>query len=649
MTFPAAATSPRLAWLARSPLALAGAALLASFVLYGSALPFGFTFDDADMVASNPLLAEPDLVRIFRSPIMPPQQGVPNDLYRPLGVASLALDHRIGGGATWAYRLSNAVLHALASLLVIGVARGWGASRATALCAAVIFLVHPIHSEAVLQIKGRFELLAAALGLGAIVAATRLRQRRMRAAIPLALWIGAMLSKESALGLALLAPLLVATSGWSARGESSDRPARRTGAVVAVLGLCAAAVAAVLALRLNALGTLARPAAVHLLDNPLAHVGAAERLWTSLDLVWRYARLMAFPIRLSADYSYAAIEPRAFPAGTGAWLGLAIVVVTVVWFARAWRARDRFTVASLALIAGPYAVVSNALLPIGTIFGERLVYLPSTGVCLLAARAIVELARRPPRSASDARSVAALAGLVLVLLAVRTSIRVPDWSNNLRLFEAALDVNPRSAKMLAWVGRGHLERNDLEAAIPLLRRASELVPHWIDPRVHLARALIFLDRIDDAERELDVAAADAPPGEPWIPYHRGLIALRRERFADAASQFALADRPPWAAAARFNLGYAQLRAGAPLDAAQTYVDAVRRFPEDRRLDRELPRLREALAAIETSAAVEAGCGAAPTWARAWLATLDAPGLLSDRLARGAPPPRPPCESRPVPP
>ncbi len=616
MTRPAAAASLRCESLARSPLALVGAALLATFLLYGSALPFGFTFDDAEMVATNPLLAEPDLVRIFGSPILPPQQGVPNDLYRPVGVASLALDHRLGGGSTWAYRLSNAVLHALASLLVIGVARAWGASRATALLASAVFLVHPIHSEAVLQIKGRFELLAAVLGLGAIVAGGCLRHGPARVAIPLALWIGAMLSKESALGLALLAPVLVGTGGWGVRTGSDERRRGRTAAVLGVLALCAAAVGAVLALRLNALGTLARPAAVHVLDNPLAHVGAAERLWTSLDLVWRYARLMAFPIRLSADYSYATIEPRAFPAGAGSWFALAIALATLVWLARAWRARDRFTVAALTLIAGPYSVVSNALLPIGTILGERLVYLPSAGVCLLAARAVVALARRTQRNATAARSVAALAGVVLVFLAVRTSIRVPDWSNNLRLFEAALDVNPRSAKMLAWVGRAHLERNDLEAAVLLLTRATELVPNWIDPRVHLARALIFLDRIGDAERELDVASADAPPGEPWIPYHRGLIALRRERFADAA---------------------------------QTYVDAIRRFPEDRRLDRELPRLREALGAIESSAAVEAGCGGAPSWANAWLATLDAPGLLSDRLARGAPPPRPSCESRPAPP
>ncbi|MBK7972532.1 MAG: DUF1736 domain-containing protein [Deltaproteobacteria bacterium] len=313
-----------------------------------------------------------------------------------------------------------------------------------------------------------------------------------------------------------------------------------------MIAVCAPAIGVVLALRLNALGTLARPGSVHLLDNPLAHVSAGERFWTSLDLVWRYARLLVFPIRLSADYSYASIEPHAFPSGTESWLGLALVLGLLALLARAWRSRDRYTVASIALVAGPYAVISNALLPIGTIFGERLVYLPSAGVCMLAARAVVAVAMRAPTRPDHRRSVTAITGLVLALFAARTWMRVPDWSNNLRLFESALEVNPRSAKMLAWVGRGRLERNDLESARELLTRATELVPRWIDPRVHLARTLVFLDDLDAAEHELDLAAADAPSGDPWVPYHRGLIALRVVNVSeDAARQFAAATRPPW--------------------------------------------------------------------------------------------------------
>ncbi|MBK7972531.1 MAG: hypothetical protein IPK07_04370 [Deltaproteobacteria bacterium] len=211
------AVPSRLESATRRPLVLLAAAFLATLLLYGSSLPFGFTFDDADMVASNPLLTEPDLGRIFRSPILPAQQGVPNDLYRPVGVASLAFDHLVGGGSTWAYRLSNLLLHALAGVLVLAVARSWGASSSTALLAGVIFLLHPVHSEAVLQIKGRFELLAAALGLSAVLVSERGRRVALRAGLALVLWTGAMLAKESAFGLVLLAPVLVLASGWAVR------------------------------------------------------------------------------------------------------------------------------------------------------------------------------------------------------------------------------------------------------------------------------------------------------------------------------------------------------------------------------------------------------------------------------------------------
>ncbi len=601
-------------------------------MLYARSLGFGLVFDDADMVGANPLVASLDLGAILRSPILPPQDGAPNDLYRPAGVASLALDHWLWGGRPAGYRVTNLLLHALVTGLLFALARSWGASERAAALAAALFALHPIHSEAVLQIKGRFELLAAALGLAALLGYERSGHARSRLVVAALAFLGAVLAKESALGLVALVPVRDLSRRCDERRPPDARPAApRWGVLAGALAIVAIA----LALRYRALGFLARPDAVQMLDNPVVGVAAGTRVWTALDVVTRYARLLLFPVKLAADYSFAAVVPHAPPGGWRSWCGLLLTASMLAAAVQSYRRRDGFALSALVLAAAPFAVVSNLVFPIGTIMGERLVYLPSAGLCLLAGRWLdLELGYGlafTPR----ARSIAALTALTLALFAARIVTRVPDWASNWDLFQAALRVNPDSAKMLAWVGRGHLEHSDFDDARTMLERAIELVPHWGDPRVNLARTLVFLDDVDGAERQLDLAERDLGPSNPWVHYQRGLIALRRARFADAAAQFLAARRPPWEVPASFNYAYALLRAGEPWKSATAYAEAFGKFPADRRIGQETPRFREALQAVVEGAA-PAECPGARDWARSLAEALDAGNVAAAQSAAGSP-------------
>src|SRR5262249_19846307 len=128
------------------------------------------------------------------------------------------------------------------------------------------------------------------------------------------------------------------------------------------------------------------------LDNVLAFVPWPVRVRSAFGVLWDYFGLLLVPLVLGADYSYAQVPI------IGGWTsprllgGLTLVIGSVLVLARDRRPVVTFAVATM--LAG-LALTSNVLFPIGTIKGERLLYLPSVGWVILAAYAVDHYARQP--------------------------------------------------------------------------------------------------------------------------------------------------------------------------------------------------------------------------------------------------------------
>ena len=145
-----------------SPIWPALVALTAALV-YLNALGNGFALDDVNIVRDNPhIRSVAGLPGLFARPYWPDAEGVASGLYRPITLATFALDRAVWGGGAAGFHAVNVALHALVSALAWFVGRRVGIHYGTALLAALLFAVHPIHVEAVANIVGRSELLAAA-------------------------------------------------------------------------------------------------------------------------------------------------------------------------------------------------------------------------------------------------------------------------------------------------------------------------------------------------------------------------------------------------------------------------------------------------------------------------------------------------------
>ena len=356
--------------------------------------------------------------------------------YRPLTTLTFAINRATAGRYRVPYHLVNVGLHALVSLLVYALALALGIEATAAATAAVLFCLLPIHTEAVCWIVGRAELLAAAGFCAALVASLRYIERPrigLLAACCLA-YLAALFSKENAIVLLPL-PVLATWVLYPRR-----RPVRPAAAVTIALIVSAAVYLAVR----GAAGPAFRLGSGDLLDNPLSMLRPAGRLLGALSVFGRYFVLVLWPHPLSVDYSYNATGIG--PGFTGdAYTVIGAIVATLLIYA-AWRTRAARPAVCFGLLtaAAAYSIVANFPLTIGTIMGERLVYLPTVGLCVAVA-ALVEAAQvKRPRTAA-----VALVTVMLVYLAVDVG-RARAWQSPVRLFEALIE----EAGKLASKARG---------------------------------------------------------------------------------------------------------------------------------------------------------------------------------------------------
>ena len=454
---------------------LVGACLLA----YANGLTGTFTYDDKAIVRDNPRIRSPDRVSdIFTTQYFggPPGTGT---AYRPMLLLGFAIQWWIHGGESIAYHAGNVLLHAGTTLLVAKLFLNLGISPPCAIGAALLFAVHPIHVEAVTSIVGRGESQAAALTLGfllfALASIERPRGRWRWLACALASYLFACLTKESAAVAPGLLFLCLVRRNEGAPASRVFRALRR--GLPAYLG-CAAVLAAVFWIRGRVLGGALKSArtGIFALENPLASLPPLDRLKNACAIFWRSVGRMAFPLRLSSDESAWSI-PLLRPHDAMAWI--APVLLLALLTASLWRlctSRSQMALGFLFLFLAALPT-ANFGFATGTVFAERLAYLPSAGFCLIVASGILGAA--PSASAIAGWRPRLLAALALCLI-LRTVIRNPVWESDETLFANMVRVSPNSAKAHYDFAYMSAERGNPRLALEHYIRATQLYPGYWD-------------------------------------------------------------------------------------------------------------------------------------------------------------------------
>jgi tetratricopeptide (TPR) repeat protein len=457
-------------WLPASVVALA---LLA----YANSFPGVFILDDHALVETNPLVQSVDLGRIFASDYW--GELANSGLFRPLTILSFGLNRLLLGVAPAGYHLVNLFLHAAVSLLAFLCLSRHELTKGSAWLAAALFAVHPLHTEVVNMVVGRSELLAAGFVLLALWLSTWQAARPVAAPLAVAVsYAAALLSKEHAVVLLVLLPLLElssgtwARSGWRARG-------------CLYLLLCAETLAWVAWRSWGVVRVVPREV-VEPAINPLHFMESLPRVLTALKIQGIYLGKLLWPADLHAIYSGSGWLTPA--DGLFTWQAVVIVVATslllslLIYGCR----RGLLPAWGLALCLVSFVPTANLFLLTGVVMAERLAYLPSLWFCLMVAGAIALI---PVRRAGLLLSVVLIAGL-----AVTTLARNRDFSSEAALWRADVDRDPLN--VLAWLNLAD-SFADKVAAEAYFRGKLQLVPDLAEGQSVYAGTLYALGRDDE--------------------------------------------------------------------------------------------------------------------------------------------------------
>ena len=567
----------------RVDVAAAAGLIVLCLAVYANSLDNPLLRDDKTAVVKDPRANDPSRWRdIFTQTYW---HGLNDDpIYRPLTTLSFLANHRVTGDRPRGYRIVNVMLHAAVCVTVYVLGIGLIRSRLAAWIAAMLFSVHAVHTEAVTAIVGRADLGVTLLLLAVTILLLGRdgRLRPWRWACLLALSAAALFIKESAYAVLPLVAFVSVWQRWT-HDRRTTPPGRRrwiTRADLTLVLSVAVVCGAGLCLRYAALGRLSRSAeTVPVIDNPLGQAMPTDRFVTAIGLFGKYLGLLAWPHPLCCDYSYRQIPVAHSVLETPVLIGVAwaVGIVAALWLVKRKASTDgwRLAVWCLGFYVITYGLISNALLAIGTIFAERLIYLPSVAWCLAFGALVVGLYRRVgpmPRVAVAAAASAIL--LVNVFLTVR---RNADWQDRVTLWTQAVRVCPNSSRCWSTLAKAYNTTGKHELAVETMQRALGIYDGYWSDHQELGEMWAATGRFDKA------AAAHARAFETargrlriWPAYRLGqcYMALKDPARAIRAFEAVLHYRPDHLLALN-NLAYLQATSEPPhrdLDAAAQHIE-----------------------------------------------------------------------------
>jgi hypothetical protein len=458
--------------------------LLLVGVCYANSISNAFILDDILVVAANERIRhiEP-LHLLFQS-----YWGDLNHagIYRPLTIFTFSLEYPIW--KVWApgFRITNLLLHALNGWLVFLLVRGLVRSSAAGLAAAVVYVIHPMQTEAVVSIVGRSELLASGLFFAAWLAFRR--GRTWWAALA---YLLAALAKESAITFPAIAMLDVALNDGGIRKVFDSW---RRFAVLAGTG------AAYLALRFYVLGGLGVPAAGQYLNGTVSLV---QRWMTSGRVFIQYFRLLLAPAQIASDYDFNSV-PLAGVTDWDAWLGLALVAACIFGAIRFARTRPNVSLGILFFFI-TLLPVSNWIMPIALLMAERFLYTPAFGFALVAGITWAGIHDRSVR-----RVIAAGFVSIAAILCISHNY---VWQDTLTFHQNAVRMVPNNARARLGYGFALLREGKVQDARDQFEAGLRILPRSAPLLAGLASANMRMDGGCDRVRPLLMQALLADPGQ----------------------------------------------------------------------------------------------------------------------------------------
>jgi tetratricopeptide (TPR) repeat protein len=533
---------------------------------------------------------------------------LPGGRYRPLSLMTFAIEVEFFGLDPHPSHFVNVLLYVLTCCVTLLLLRYFifPGAPATAFIASLIFSVHPIHTEAVANIKGRDEILSwlfLALLLYTLFKAIQEKQIPKRV-----LWIGlscfcyilALLSKETGLTFLAIIPL-------SLYYFTKLRGSKIVAYTLPFLGVIV--LYFLMRISFTNFGLKATTESTEILNDAYLYADTFQKKYATIIMVLgMYIKLLFWPAPLSYDYSYNQIPYSSF-SDFKFWLAFVVQVALLGFsFYSLFIKKEKNTIAyGILFYFISISIVSNIFINLGAILGERLLFQPSFGFAVAIAALVIGGLERFTDISFSARKVVLQTALVFVTLvfSAMTFKRNAEWKNNETLFTADVKKCPNSAKTNRAVGRIKMikainekfdstaRKNYLLEAAQYIQQSIKIYPKYIDANVDLGTVLFFMQRYREADevwrqaRNINPIPHNLSRIDPQIAnylFEKGFELMKKPDSANlATAEFLLsrsAELQPQHALTWSSLGYVQGRLSKFAPAMQSLNKALQLNPND---------------------------------------------------------------------
>ncbi len=423
---------------------------ISAFLIFIPSLKGPFILDDQNTIIYNELRTSPEKIESYSI--------VDHIRERTFSQWTFLVNEKLSPKVTPSYfRVVNYLLHLLNGFLIyLFVSLLWrktlnnGQEHVAGLIAMMIFLVHPLQTQAVNYITQRMTLLSSGFSLLAMLSFLKIRTSPKPDTYAWVLRIGFILS----IVLAVLSkPIAICIFPFILVLEVLI--VRKKEAKAQWISIMLIFIFGIITLGSSIQGPI---------DTP--RIGRLDYLLTQSIVSFKYFGLLLWPNDLSIDHFqpiWTEIAPFKLALSLAGHLSIILF---------AWLMRSKYSIISLGIALTYISFLpESGLIPLKDIMVEHRMYMPMIGIAIITSTITTPLHRR--------KWFLPILVLISLSLMLRTSIRNFDWSDKLTLWSTTLETNPSSSRAMYSIGHIYLLKGDTAEALSSFSKALDGNPRHV--------------------------------------------------------------------------------------------------------------------------------------------------------------------------
>lgn len=478
--------------------------VIIGFALYANSFGNKMFWDDDDSILKNQYIKDWQYIPKYFSENLIAGSGLLSNYWRPVLLGIFSIEWHLWEDWAQGYHFINASFHIAGAILLFFILLYVFKKRWLAFLTALIFLVHPLQTEAVTYVSGLGDPLSAFFVFSGIFFYLRFRisSRASLESAPYFLslfgYILSLMSKETA----IIAPFLIIISDFfflmhSQKENSPKENLTKIGKAIWPFFVIAGAYIILRATLLNFQNTFNLYNEENIFTSNFS-----IRLFTFFRVLTVYFGLLFGPLNLHMERSVEiAVSPNSFSVIFGGFIFLGLLALAAIQF-------RRFPVLSFGVLwffIG-LAPVSNLMVPISGLLYEHWLYLPSIGIFL----SLVWIGTAAAKKYNLEKIFGGIFIIFLIAFCALTLNRNKEWRDPVVFYNQTLKYAPTSYRVINNLGMAYADKGDNEEAEKTYKKAIAADPSNPVAYHNLGNVYRAIGKIDLAIENFNAAIRHDP-------------------------------------------------------------------------------------------------------------------------------------------